>query len=61
MLSEKQLDIGYLTLFRRKLMNTVKFQKISVTELESIIGGKAWYLHVADAVGSFFSGFVHGF
>lgn len=42
-------------------MNTMKFQKISVTELESIIGGKAWYLHVADAVGSFFSGFVHRF
>lgn len=41
-------------------MNTMKFQKISVTELESIIGGKAWYMHVFDAVGSFVNGFVHG-
>lgn len=45
-------------------MNTLnfssKFKTLTSTELNQIDGGKAWYKHVGDAIGSFFNGFFHG-
>lgn len=37
-----------------------KFKTLTLTELDKINGGKAWYKHVGDAIGSFVNGFFHG-